>query len=40
LIAQFTVYSYPSLGSLGLLLSLIVLVIALFLTLREVKPSE
>ncbi|CUT07586.1 hypothetical protein JGI9_00793 [Candidatus Kryptonium thompsonii] len=40
MIAQFTVYSYPSLGSLGLFLSLIVLVIALFLTLREVKPSE
>lgn len=40
LIAQFTVYSYPDLGSLGLLLSLVVLVVALFLTLREVKSSE
>ncbi len=37
LIAQFTVYSYPDLGTIGMLLTVITLILALILTLKEVK---
>jgi len=37
LIAQFTVYSYPSLGSLGLLLAIVFLVLALILSGKEIE---
>jgi len=37
LIAQFTVYSYPSLGTIGMFLTIVTLIIALILTSKEVK---
>lgn len=36
-IAQFTVYSYPHVGSLGLLLAVVFLVLALTLSTKEIK---
>ncbi|CUS93059.1 hypothetical protein [Candidatus Kryptobacter tengchongensis] len=37
LISQFTVYSYPSLGTIGMFLTIVTLIIALILTSKEVK---
>ncbi len=39
IIAQFTVYSYPHIGSLGLLLAVIFLVLALILSAKEIKSK-
>ncbi len=40
LIAQFTVYSYPYIGSLGLLLAIVFLVLALIFSAKEVKSES